>query len=206
MSDSEMSAPSPVDQLAAVAPPLHMPVGSVRALITLSVLGTVWSQVLRGQPTGPVFHDTLLLVLGYYFGHRGAKAPAVDAITAQPTAKKDPLWLPRGSIRLLIVLGFAWVAWKLHQQGSLFAASGPPPILVLVATFIGGGVMKGALGWGERLISAPILSAIGHTLALTTLTIVFGYCGVVVAGVQASLPEFADGLFLGVVGFYLGKR
>lgn len=200
------AAPDPIAQVAAVAPPLHMPVGSVRAMITLSVLATVWAQVLRGQPTGPVLHDTLLLVLGYYFGARGAKPPAIDALTGLPAPKKEPLWLPRGSIRLLIVFGFGFVAWKLHQSGKLLGASGPPPIMVLVATFIGGSVLKGGLAWGERMISAPVLSMIGHTLALTTLVIVCGYCGAVIGNVESMLPDFAESAFLGIVGFYLGKR
>lgn len=121
-------------------PPLNLPVGSVRALLTLAVLFTVWSQLLRGLPVGRELEDTLLLVLGYYFGARatGAASSKADALTVAADRESnpaDPLYLPRGAIRVLIVLGFATVAWKLHEKNKLLTE--PPPLLILVGTFLG---------------------------------------------------------------------
>src|SRR5687767_5451541 len=91
-----------------VTPPLNLPVGSVRALITLSVLGTVWVLMLQGRKVGPEMEDTLLLVLGYYFGARaaGSRADALTVAADRESNAADPLYLPRGAIRVLIVLGF----------------------------------------------------------------------------------------------------
>jgi hypothetical protein len=178
--------------------------------MTLAVLGTVWVQLLRAAPMGEVLKHTLLLVLGYYFGARGAKVPPPADALATPadreTNPRDPLYLPRGSIRLLIVIGFAAVAWKLHSESKLLGPAGPPPILVLVGTFIAGGITKALIGFSATLLGARVLTMIGHTLAAVTLAVVFSYCGAIVTRNEALLPEFAEALFLGVVGFYLGKR
>lgn len=189
-------------------PPLNLPVGSVRALITLAVLATVWAQLLRGREVGREMQDTLLLVLGYYFGARatgaGARADALTAPADRETNPYDPLFLPRGMIRLLIVLGFLTVAWKLHERGSLLTS--PPPLLVLVGTFLAGAIAKGVLAWLGGALTGRVRDGLGHLLALATLAAVLPYCALEVAGLHARAPAWAAPTFLGVVGFYLGRR
>src|SRR5687768_9258731 len=98
-------------------PPLHLPGVSVRARITLSVLGTVGVLMLQGPKLGREMADPLLPVLGYYFGARaaGSRADALTVAADRESNAADPLYLPRGAIRVLIVLGFFAVAVKLHQ-------------------------------------------------------------------------------------------
>lgn len=192
---------------APLAPPLNLPVGSVRALITLTVLATVWAQIISGQQITDALRDTTLLVLGYYFGARSQKAAAADAL-ATPGSREDnpndPLYLPRGAIRLLIVVGFAAVAWKLHERNTLLAA--PPPILVLVGTFLAGAIAKGAVARAGAFAVGRFASWVGHGVAAVTLAIVGAFCGVEALHVQAAAPTWLTPTFLGVVGFYLGKR
>lgn len=190
------------------APPLNLPVGSVRALMTLAVLATVWAQLLRGREVGREMQDTLLLVLGYYFGARatgaGARADALTSPGDREANPVDPLYLPRGAIRLLIVLGFATVAWKLHEKNVLLTA--PPPLLILVGTFLAGAIAKGVLAWLGHFMTGGARSALGHLLAAGTLVVVLPYCAVELLGLHARAPAWAAPTFLGVVGFYLGKR
>lgn len=152
-------------------PPLSLPVGSVRALITLAVLATVWAQLLRRREVGREPQDTLLLVLGYYSGARatgaGARADALPVVAARETPPRDPLFLPRGVIRLLIVLGSGAVAWRLHERGSLLVS--PPPLLVLVGMFLAGALAKGLLPWPGGLVTGRVRDGLGHALALVTL-------------------------------------
>lgn len=206
MSD-EAAPASPAGQ-GGGTPPLNLPVGSVRALITLAVLATVWAQLLRGREVGREMQDTLLLVLGYYFGARavgaGARADTLTVAADREENPRDPLYLPRGMIRLLIVLGFGTVAWKLHERGALLAS--PPPLLILVGTFLAGAIAKGLLAWIGSALTGGLRDGLGHALALATLAVVVPYCGVEVAGLHASAPAWAAPTFLGVVGFYLGRR
>lgn len=179
-------------------PPLHLPVGSVRAIVTLAVLGTVWIQLLRGLPTSEVLHDTLLLVLGYYFGARHARA----AVATATGPRHEPLFLPRGSVRLLILLGFAAVGWKLHQAGRLDQKW--PPALVLVGTFLVGGVFKALVSAVSRFVVRPI-EIFGHALAAVTILVVVSYCIAVMFAHEQLVPA-VESVFLGVVGFYMGER
>lgn len=190
----------------APTPPLNLPVGSVRALLTLSVLGTVWALMLQGRAVGPEMEDTLLLVLGYYFGARavGARADAFTVAADREGNAADPLYLPRGAIRLLIVVGFVAVAVQLHQQGKLLTK--PPPLLVLAGMFIVGAGARGLALWVGHLLTTRLQSALGHLAATLTLLVVFAWCGVELAGAQARVPTWAPNAFLAVIGFYLGKR
>lgn len=194
----------------AVAPqePLCLPTGSVRAIVTLSILATVWAQLLRGLATSEVLHDTTLLVFGYYFGTRGASKPRGSAAETpqQGRGSSEPLWLPRGSIRLAIVLGFGLVIWKLSRDGALLGERGPPPILVLIATFFLGHATKTVIAISGRVLGNAILNAFGHALAVTTVSVVAGYCIAVLAGAERAMPIGFEAFFLGIVGFYLGKR
>jgi hypothetical protein len=87
--------------------PLGLPAGSVRALLTFMVLGTVWTLLLMPPEKGvkvPLYLTYLMfLVIGSYFGARSA-APKGKGVQ-----ESSPLYLPRGSIRFLIILGFLGV-------------------------------------------------------------------------------------------------
>jgi hypothetical protein len=193
----------------ALTPPLNLPVGSVRAKLTLVIVATTWVQLLRGVDPSVALRDTLLLVLGYYFGAR-AGPPAADAYAAPADRESnsgDPLYLPRGAIRLLIVVGFAAVAWKLHETHRLLDASGQPqPIFVLVSTFLLGAVAKGVASWLGHHLPDRLRELVGHLAAAGTLLVVVAHCGLEVAGKLAEAPAWATTGFLGIVGFYLGKR
>ena len=207
-----MSAPatSASTSPASAVPPLNLPVGSVRALITLAVLGTVWAQLVRSIPVNDVLQNTLLLVLGYFFGTHatGTMAPA-DGLARKLDGEDDPhspLYLPSGTIRLLIVVGFGAVAFKLFQDGKVHSEQDLPPVFTLVASFLGGGASKIGFRRMASMIAQSFLNKVGHAMALTTLGVVLAYCGAIALGHEADLPaKFATG-FMAIVGFYLGRR
>jgi hypothetical protein len=84
--------------------PLGLPAGSVRALLILMILGTVVTLLLMPKERNvsvPIhLYYLLFLTIGAYFTTRGR--PAAGAQAGEPS----PLYLPRGSIRLLIIAGF----------------------------------------------------------------------------------------------------
>lgn len=205
------SAPAVPAALTGKIPPLALPVGSVRALITLSTLGTVWFHQFQNLPIPPVLADTLLLVLGYYFGTRNAAAPAAaEALAAAPAAdresnRRDPLFLPRGMIRILIIVGFAAIGMKLFNDGRL-EPNNPPPEFALLGGFLGAGITRGGFTRIGAMLATKITNFLGHLLAMSTLLVVLGYCGATIAGLGDWLTTEATVLFAGVVGFYMGKR
>lgn len=113
--DSPMAVPP--ENLAAIPyrQPLGMPAGSVRAIITFMVLGLVWALLLlpkeRENVHIPIYlYYLMFLILGHYFAARS------HASAAPGVKEKHPLWLPRGSIRFLIVAGFAGVLGYVYYE------------------------------------------------------------------------------------------
>jgi hypothetical protein len=101
-------------------PPRHAfgwPPGSIRALLVLIVVILVCALMLitRDQkgaiiPIPPYLLYLLFLAVGYYFAARGHTKQVHKDVP-------HPLWLPAGSIRLIIMAALAaTVAWKLYSD------------------------------------------------------------------------------------------
>lgn len=98
--------------------PLGLPAGSVRALLAFLVLGLIWSLVLmppEKETQVPIYlYYLMFLILGHFFAAHG------HTISGPSTGKGSPLHMPAGSLRFLIVAGFAAVlGWRYYRYGSL---------------------------------------------------------------------------------------
>ena len=51
-------------------PPLGLPRGSIRAVLTLLIVSVVIVQMIRGQEVGLLWTETLLIALAHYFTSR----------------------------------------------------------------------------------------------------------------------------------------
>src|SRR5262245_20436418 len=100
---------------------LGLPAGSIRAILTLMVVGLVCALMLippRGDrpiPLPPYLLYLLFMILGHYFAARGhpARAPG----------QRAPLFLPSGVVRLLIIVALAaTIGWKLNSDPDGFQA------------------------------------------------------------------------------------
>ena len=58
------------DQPRQSRPPLGLPSGSVRALLTLLIVAVVLVQVARGRDVEPLWTETLMIALAHYFTSR----------------------------------------------------------------------------------------------------------------------------------------
>ena len=120
--------------------PLNLPRGSVRALVTLALLGVLWTLMYMTDrnPDMPLGY-LVLLVLGHYFGSLNLRSPAGEGRKV-----RGPLGLPFGTIRTIIVLGFATVAWFLWTEGRLepSMADSNTMILFTVGALITGLVVR----------------------------------------------------------------
>ena len=94
--------------------PLGLPSGSVRALLTLLVLLVIAVQMLSGEEMSPLWVETLLITLAHYFTSRRFGNLPTDVIhnlekSGHLEPETTPLYLPRHSIRIIIVFTFVTV-------------------------------------------------------------------------------------------------
>jgi hypothetical protein len=86
---------------------LGLPAGSIRALLALMVLALIWTLMLLPEERKvgiPLYLFYLMfLILGHFFAAHG------HSIAGPTTGPGHPLYLPRGSLRTLIIAGFLGV-------------------------------------------------------------------------------------------------
>jgi hypothetical protein len=124
------------------------------------VFGIVWAMLLMPESEANPIHVPLylsylmFLILGSYFAARG-HAPA-----ATGAKQHHPLYLPRGSLRFLMIIGFlAAFGWGYYRNPDIFKRLNPPdpgesgPPQAFVAIFILGAFFVGI-----------IVTRIGHLL------------------------------------------
>src|SRR6187549_3903244 len=92
-------------------PPLGLPVGSVRAMLTLFIVAVVTVSVARGQDLDLIWTETLLIAMAHYFTSRRFVALPPEVLKRIQKEgildhEKQPLYLPRHSIRFLILAAF----------------------------------------------------------------------------------------------------
>lgn len=125
--------------------PLGLPAGSVRALLTFMILGLVWGLMLMPEEKDiqiPLYlYYLMFLILGHFFAAHG------HSIAGSATGNASPLYLPRGTLRTLIILGFLGVfgyRYYLHRDLDDFLKLREPllqqpylPLVILGGFFLG---------------------------------------------------------------------
>lgn len=191
-------------------PPLGLPVGSVRAILTLFIVAVVTVSVARGQDLDLIWTETLLIALAHYFTSRrfvSLPPEVLKRIQDEGLIEKDrhPLFLPRHSIRLLILAAFVGLGVYLYKQQRLWEPRAVS-LLGIVAAYVLGAMVRGIGAWlGSRTGRRPS-SAWGDFKAIVVLL------AVAIAGVPELLdmpeflPEMAHRIALGLMLFYFGSR
>lgn len=194
---------------------LGLPAGSVRALLTIMVLGIVWALMLlpeeRAVPIPLYLYYLMFLVLGHFFAAHG------HSIGGASAAGRSPLYLPRGTLRLAIVAGFVGVVAYLTYLGRDLSKIQPSladqPFLpvVLLGTFFLGVLVKrmvqlttgGEPYWFQDIQAWVALLAM---LGLGAEVIIQAIINPTLAeDKQLHLPEWQT-ILTGIVGFYFGAR
>jgi hypothetical protein len=198
---------------------LGLPAGSVRALLTLMVLGLCWALMAMAPPAGqkvqiPLYLYTLMfLILGHFFAAHG------HSIAGPTTGSRSPLYLPAGTLRTLIVLGFVGVfGWRFYTQRELIEfqpilEEAWLPVVILAAFFLGilvarfaSVVLRGPTGlpyWYQDVMAwVALLAMIGLTIEVIVVTIVNPSLQ---PDRQLNVPTW-QGILSAVVSFYFGAR
>ena len=205
-----------------VPPPRHalnLPAGSVRAIHVLAIVGLICAIIMlpvredAPHTIPPYLIYLLFLMLGHYFASHGGTIAA-----AGEGGRASPLYLPGGTVRVLIVLALVGcIGWKLYSdqanlikqfEGSLELLKQEPvlPLIIL------GGFLVG-------VIARVIMRGIGPHAALQDLEAwlsLLALLGILIAGVIHLIvdPSLEQRLYLpiwesfvgGVVAFYFGAR
>ncbi len=196
-----------------IPPPLGMPTGSVRAVLALIMCASIWylaihPEINSGQIPTPLL-DSVILVIGFYFGVRAGTGTAALAPTpaATGTKVKQPLHLPRGSIRTILLLGFfgtiAYVVYK-----GLGFPTGFDLILQVITSYLIGYV-SAVIVHRRRMAGKPVIRAIVwfHNLnAVAVIALVAYSCAVFIFQWPHILGSYANNLLAWAVAYYFGSR
>ena len=196
---------------------LGLPAGSVRAIHVFLITGM--TAALIANPSGlalpipPYLVYLLFLMLGHYFAAHGVTIATGDS------DHPKPLWLPGGTVRLLIILALGGaIGWRyfqdpegLRQQFELTvdAIRRQPytPLLILMGFFVGV-LMRTVFGRTDppRFIQdfeAWLSLIAGVGLAVAAIIVLIIDPSLEVPGV--SWPMF-EGVLGALVAFYFGAR
>jgi len=201
---------------------LGLPAGSVRALLAVLVFATVWAMLLvRPSQEVPDYLSALMFVImGHYFAAR--KRNAAIAVPGEEPGP-PPLFLPKGSIRLLLAGGSAAVAVALYQRGVLTRIDRNPGVttLLLVGGFLIGVILNALTGWWRERVKRrhrsiedmQALAAMGAGVVLVALVWNRMFPVVPLDQVDAVFNRWGhlgrlgpEHLLSAVIGFYFGAR
>lgn len=191
-------------------PPLGLPTGSVRALLTLIVVAVVVTRVALGRSPDPLWIETLLIALAHYFTSRRfvSLSPAVlQRLEQEGVIEKErhPLYLPKNSIRTIIIGSFVGLGIYLYREPKLVTPEAIA-LLSMVFAYLLGAIVRGISSWFSKRRAQPITGVWGDIKALIMLG------AIIVAAVPAvfdfglNLPPLVDRIALGLTLFYFGSR
>jgi hypothetical protein len=193
--------------------PLGLPAGSVRALLCLVIVSFLVIQTARGVRVDVVWSEALMITLAHYFTTRRF-VPLSREVRAKLEATGDiepdesPLYLPKHSVRILLIGAFVGLALYLDAHGRLFESQSLS-LLISVGAYLLGITARGFLAWWARNTGLAAPAWWIDLKAVTTLLIVLAAVGLQLAGVKAihgvdasRLQDFS----LGLVLYYFGSR
>ena len=192
-------------------PPLGLPIGSVRALLTLIVLAVVLTRLARGLAIDELWVQTLLIALAHYFTSRRfvSLPPDVMARLEQDgilEPERHPLFLPKSSIRLLIILSFVGLGVYLYRSDQLHATSPAAQLVGIVFAYLLGFLARTVGGWINRRRATPPTGTWGDIKAMTVLVVLILAAIPEFLNMELKLPPQFHQIALAMMLFYYGSR
>jgi hypothetical protein len=206
------SEPSPQPSLKRRAP-LGIPRGSIRALLTILVVGFIVWQTAENKTIRLLWSETLMIMLAHYFtSRRFVELPRDlrEQLEAEGKLSFDsnPLYLPKNTIRGLIILSFVGLGFYLQRQGRLFS---PQSLTILgtVGAYFLGILVKAVTSWFSKHGTLKPANGWDDLKALVTLCLVVATIAVELFQLGDKLPfkqEHLESTMLGLILFYFGSR
>ncbi len=197
-------------------PPLGLPTGSVRALLTLIVVAVVVTKLALDRPPDVLWIETLMIALAHYFTSRRfvSLPPAVmQRLEQEGVLEKEPhpLYLPKNSIRTIIIGAFVglgiylfrgegpWYERRLFQPQSV-------AMLSMVFAYLLGAIVGTVSGWFKKRRSQPITGVWGDVKAIIVLGAILVAAIPELVDIGMPMPPQVDRIALALTLFYFGSR
>jgi len=190
-------------------PPLGLPIGSVRAVLTLQILAVFVLETLRGHQLPGLWSVAVLLAIAHYFSSRrtvslSAEAWArVEADRSLPFERR-PLFLNTPILRGIVLLALVGVLAGLYRVQDVRRLEQVPAELLGAVAFVLGAMCRGLF----QPAGSPRrgLRLWDDLNALAVLLPVTGVCLMYYLDQGDRLPEVARNYVLALVLFYFGSR
>ncbi len=193
--------------------PLWMPPGSIRAILALTIVGIVIYQILAGAGVGLLLSETLSIVLTHYFASRRSVA-LPPALLNSPEIQKlaepenNPLWLPRGSVRVIIMVAFIAMIAILLTRGQLFSANALGTVALIFA-YLGGVLIRWLRNDANKPPRPPRFPILIHLQGLLVLMACFFVVLLALGSTgdaNVGLPHWIEQILLAFILYYFGSR
>lgn len=197
---------------------LGLPSGSVRAILTLMTVAFIVVQTARGEKIGLLWFESLMIVLAHYFASRRLvhMSPELrERLTREGVleAEPNPLYLPRYTLRLVIIGAFLVLALYLWRVGRILDPVAVA-ILIAVGAYFLGVIFHSVMAWWRRLRRKDKATAHGAatwfddvraivTLAAMSIVVVLHLTGL---HVHVPYGDKLEALPLALMLFYFGSR
>jgi hypothetical protein len=194
-------------------PPLGLPSGSVRALLCLIIVVFLVIQTARGARVDVVWNEAMMITLAHYFTTRrfvplSRELRATLEAAGEIEPDESPLYLPRHSVRVLLIAAFVGLGFYLYDHGRLFDPSSLS-LLVSVGAYLLGITARGFLKWWSEHTGITPPGWWSDLKAIATLLIVLTAVGSQLGGItqiQGLDASRLQDISLAVVLYYFGSR
>jgi hypothetical protein len=191
-------------------PPLGLPTGSIRALLTLIVVAVVVTKITYARDLDALWIETLLIAMAHYFTSRRFVSLSPDVLLRLEQEgviekERHPLYLPRNSIRTIIVGAFVGLGIYLFREHRILETQALA-LLSMVFAYLFGGLVRGISYWWNRRRAKPASGTWGDLKALIVLGSLVVVGGLELFVPDLRLPTYMHHIVLGMTLFYFGSR
>lgn len=191
-------------------PPLGMPTGSVRALLTLIIVAVVVTKMGLHRHLDPIWTETLLIALAHYFTSRRFVSLSPEVMRrleddGSIDRERHPLYLPKNTIRFAIIAAFIGLGIHLYRENRLIDEN-TIAMLSMVFAYLLGSIVGGIANWFNRRRSQPASGTWGDIKALVVLGAMLLIAVVELLDQGPKLNPLVERIALGLTLFYFGSR
>ena len=191
-------------------PPLGLPTGSVRALLTLIVVGVVVTKMVFHRTLDSIWIETLLIALAHYFTSRRFVSLSPETMRrleedGSIDRERHPLYLPKNTIRFVIIAAFVGLGIHLYREDQLFEPK-TIALLSMVFAYLLGAIVGSITNWFHRRRSQPVAGTWGDIKALIVLASILLIAIVELLDQGPMLHPLVERIALGLTLFYFGSR
>lgn len=182
--------------------PLGLPRSSVRAIVILTISFTIWIMLFGGKDVPSYLLNLVLVMVGYYFAYRVAMSPLKGVPSIVIKGTKEPLYMPKGTIRWIIIGGFAIAGMVVLIKGNLWDLDLMEFFAILAGLTIGYGSRK--LMMEKMKIETPM--AVKNIKSLIVISVSIFLAIMFIFSLSQEIPQVIVRGSIALIGYYFGSR